>query len=195
MEILTMSSIPIDLNVLIERVAHRDAAALKALYDATSGRLYALALRIVVRSEWAEDVLQDTFISVWRNAGSYKASLSPAQAWLGLMLRSRALDLLRRQKVQRNESLVTELDEATEQTVAGDSPDPEALASLSEEAFILQQCLGQLDESQRQVITLAYLQEQTHQELAQRLQMPLGTVKTWIRRGLGKLRVCMERLG
>jgi RNA polymerase sigma factor (sigma-70 family) len=111
------------------------------------------------------------------------------------MLRSRALDLLRRQKVQRDESMVAQLDEATEQTVAGDSPDPEALASLGEEAFILQQCLGQLDDSQRKVITLAYLQEQTHQELAQQLQLPLGTVKTWIRRGLGKLRVCMERLG
>jgi RNA polymerase sigma factor (sigma-70 family) len=190
-----MTSISPDLNLLLERVASKDQLALRALYDATSGRLYALALRIVIRAEWAEDVLQDTFIAVWRSAGDYKQSLSPPQAWLGLLVRSRALDLLRRQKVQRDESLVTELDDTAEQTIAGESPDPEAAAALSEEAFILRQCLNQLDDSQRQVITLAYLQEQTHQELADKLKLPLGTVKTWIRRGLVKLRQCMEQLG
>ncbi len=190
-----MTSIAIDLNQLIEQVAAKDPNALKSLYDATSGRLYALALRIVVRTEWAEDVLQETFISVWRSAGDYKQSLSPPQAWLGLMVRSRALDLLRRQKVQRDESLVGDLDDQAEQTTDTTAVDPEAAASLSEEAFILQQCLSQLDDSQRKVITLAYLKEQSHQELATQLQLPLGTVKTWIRRGLGKLRQCMERLG
>jgi RNA polymerase sigma factor (sigma-70 family) len=179
---------------LLEKIAQRDHAALRALYDLTSGRLYGLALRIVIKSEWAEDVLQDAFIGVWRNAQDYRYSLSPPMAWLGMLVRSRALDLLRRQKSQRDESKTIELDADMSDFLEGESTDPLRDAIMSQEAFLLKQCLSRLETKQRQVISLAYLRDLSHSDLATSLGLPLGTVKTWIRRGLQQLRVCMSNV-
>lgn len=178
---------------LIGRVAAQDEAALKALYDHTSGKLYGLALRVLGHAEGAEDALQETFLQVWRSAGDYQASLSPPMAWLGLMVRSRSLDQLRRRKAER-EHLRTDLDdEALVETLEGDAPNPLDTSLASQQAWALHQCLGQLEHKQRQVVNLAYLRDLSHGELAQHLQLPLGTVKTWIRRGLDQLRACMAR--
>ena len=108
---------------LLDRVAQRDEAALKALYDLTSGKLYGLSLRVVRNNEWAEDALQDTFLQIWRTAPDYRASLSPPMAWLGLIVRSRSLDLLRRRRAER-EHLTDEIDDAMADTLAGDAPNP-----------------------------------------------------------------------
>ena len=87
-----MSAQPDDtLIALLDRVAARDEAALKALYDLTAGKLMGLAMRVVGKTEWAEDVLQETFLHIWRSAGDYRASLSPPMAWLGLIVRSRSV--------------------------------------------------------------------------------------------------------
>lgn len=177
---------------LIDRIAERDEAALKALYDLTSRKLYGLALRVVRSAEWAEDVLQETFMQVWRNAGDYRASLSPPMAWLGLIVRSRSLDCLRRRAAERSH-LTDELDDMLADTLAGESPDPLDTSLASQQAWALHQCLGRLDHKQREVVSLAYLRDLSHSELAQQLQLPLGTVKTWIRRGLDQLRACMAR--
>ena len=186
-----MTNIPDgDLMALIERIAARDAAALKALYDLTSGKLYGLALRVLRRQEAAEDALQDAFLHIWRTAPDYRASLSPPMAWLGLIVRSRALDLLRRGKAER-EHLTDEIDEAMSDTLAGDAPNPMDTSLASQQAWALHQCLSQLENKQREVVSLAYLRDLSHGELAQQLQLPLGTVKTWIRRGLDQLRTCM----
>jgi len=179
-----------ELMVLIDRIAQRDEAALKALYDLTSGKLYGLALRVVRNNEWAEDVLQDTFLQIWRTAPDYRASLSPPMAWLGLIVRSRSLDLLRRRKAER-EHLTDEIDEAMADTLAGDSPNPLDTSLASQQAWALHQCLGKLENKQREVVSLAYLRDLSHGELATQLKLPLGTVKTWIRRGLDQLRSCM----
>jgi RNA polymerase sigma factor (sigma-70 family) len=179
---------------LLEKVAQRDQLALRALYDLTSGRLYGLALRVVTKSEWAEDVLQDAFIAIWRNAPDYRHSLSPPMAWLGMLVRSRALDLLRRQKTQRDESKTIELDSEMSDVLEGESSDPLHDAMMSQEAFLLKQCLSRLETKQRQVISLAYLRDLSHSDLAASLGLPLGTVKTWIRRGLQQLRVCMSNV-
>jgi RNA polymerase sigma-70 factor (ECF subfamily) len=181
-----------ELMALIERVAAQDQTALKALYGLTSGKLYGLALRVVRSHEWAEDALQDTYLQVWRTAPDYRASLSPPMAWLGLMVRSRSLDLLRKRKTER-EHLTDEIDEAMAETLEGDSPNPMDTSLASQQARALQKCLSQLDNKQREVVSLAYLRDLSHGELAQQLKLPLGTVKTWIRRGLDQLRTCMAR--
>ncbi|RYX88905.1 MAG: sigma-70 family RNA polymerase sigma factor [Comamonadaceae bacterium] len=182
------------LAALIDRVAFADEAALRQLYELTSSRLYGVAVRVVTNREWAEDVLQEAFLNIWRIAGDYKASLSPPMAWMGLIVRSRGLDFLRRRTSDRADS-VQELDDVISETVAGDSPNPMDMAQASEQAWALHQCLNRLENRQREVVSLAYMRDLSHGELAEQLRLPLGTVKTWIRRGLEQLRACMARLG
>ena len=178
------------LITLLERVALKDQAALKSLYDECAGKLYGLALRVVSQREFAEDVLQEAFLNIWRSAPDYSASLSPPMAWMGLIVRSRALDQLRRHKAER-EHLTDELDEALADTLEGDSANPMDTSLASQQAWALHQCLARLDNKQREVVSLAYLRDLSHGELAQQLKLPLGTVKSWIRRGLDQLRTCM----
>ncbi|RZM01764.1 MAG: sigma-70 family RNA polymerase sigma factor [Variovorax sp.] len=181
-----------ELMALIDRVGQRDEAALRLLYDSASPRLFGLALRVVRQREWAEDALQEAFITIWRVAGDYRASLSPPMAWMGLIVRSRSLDLLRRRTADRAQ-LTQEFDDVMADTLASDGPSPMDITEASEQAWALQQCLQQLEGRQREVVSLAYLRDLSHGELAEQLKLPLGTVKTWIRRGLEKLRVCMTR--
>lgn len=181
-----------ELMELLDRIAAQDDTALKKLYERTSSQLFGLALRIVRQRDAAEDVLQEAFMSIWRGATNYRASLSPPMAWLGLVVRSRALDALRKRTSDRAD-LMNDLDDEMSQTLEGDSPNPMDMADASEQAFALHQCLGKLDHKQREVVSLAYLRDQSHGELAEQLQLPLGTVKTWIRRGLEQLRTCMAR--
>jgi RNA polymerase sigma factor (sigma-70 family) len=189
----SMSLQPDDaLIALIDRIAQRDEAALKGLYDLVSSKLYGLALRVVKKHEWAEDVLQETFLQVWRSAGDYRTSLSPPMAWLGLIVRSRSLDFLRRRTAERAH-LTDEIDDVMADTMEGNSPNPLDVSLASQQAWALHQCLGKLENRQREVVSLAYLRDLSHSELAEQLKLPLGTVKTWIRRGLEQLRTCMAR--
>ena len=180
------------LIALLDRIALADESALKELYALTSSKLYGVAVRVVTNREWAEDVLQEAYLNIWKVAGSYKASLSPPMAWMGLLVRSRGLDFLRRRASDRADR-VQELDDVISDTVAGDSPNPMDTTQASEQAWALHQCLSQLENKQREVVSLAYLRDLSHSELAQQLALPLGTVKTWIRRGLEQLRGCMAR--
>ncbi|MBI5276609.1 MAG: sigma-70 family RNA polymerase sigma factor [Burkholderiales bacterium] len=180
---------------LMQRVAARSRdgeIALRELYDLTSPRLFGLALRVLGNREWAEDVLQEAYITIWRSAGNYRATLSPPFAWMGLVVRSRALDFLRRRASERADAAV-ELDEAISETVAGDAANPMDTTQASEQAWALHECLRKLEAKQREVLSLAYLRDLSHSELASELKLPLGTVKTWIRRGLDQLRGCMAR--
>ena len=181
------------LVALLDRVALADEKALRELYELTSSRLYGVAVRVVTNREWAEDVLQEAFISIWRIAGDYKVSLSPPMAWMGLVVRSRGLDFLRRRASGRADRM-QELDDVITETVAGDSPNPADVAQASEQARALHTCLSRLDNKQREVVSLAYMRDMSHGELAEQLKLPLGTVKTWIRRGLEQLRGCMAKL-
>jgi RNA polymerase sigma factor (sigma-70 family) len=178
------------LIALIDRIAARDEQALKQLYDLCSAKLYGLALRVVGNREWAEDALQDAFLQIWRQAGDYRASLSPPMAWLGLIVRSRSLDQLRRRKAER-EHLSDDIDDGPADGLASDEPGPLDANLASQQAWALHQCLGKLENKQREVVSLAYLRDLSHGDLARQLQLPLGTVKSWIRRGLEQLRSCM----
>jgi RNA polymerase sigma factor (sigma-70 family) len=183
------------LVALLERVSRqqRDGElALRALYDLTSGKLFGLSLRVTGKRDWAEDVLQEAFITIWRSAGDYRATLSPPLAWMGMIVRSRGLDFLRRRTSERADT-AQELDDAVNETVAGDSPDPADTAQASEQAWALHECLRKMEGRQREVVSLAYLRDLSHAQLADQLQLPLGTVKTWIRRGLDQLRGCLAR--
>ncbi len=189
---MTAPSPDAELTALLDRVARHDQTALRLLYDRVGSKLFGLALRVVRQREWAEDVLQEAFLTIWRVAPDYRAALSPPMAWMGLIVRSRALDLLRRQRSERTQ-LTQEFDEVMAETFESDAPNPMDTADASEQASALHRCLQQLDYRQREVLSLAYLRDLSHGELAAQLKLPLGTVKTWIRRGLDKLRGCMAR--
>jgi RNA polymerase sigma factor (sigma-70 family) len=189
------------LIALIDRVAARQLpgaragdgeAALRELYDLTSSKLYGVAVKVVGNREWAEDVLQEAYLNIWKIAGDYRAALSPPMAWMGVIVRSRALDFLRRRASQHADAN-RELDDVISETVAGDSPNPMDTTQASEQAWALHECLRKLEARQREVVSLAYLRDLSHSELAEQLKLPLGTVKTWIRRGLEQLRGCMGR--
>jgi RNA polymerase sigma-70 factor, ECF subfamily len=206
-----MTSLPSEptppaLAALLARVAREDAAALRTLYELTAAKLFGVALRILVKREWAEEALQDTFVNIWRYAGDYREDLAAPLTWMTAIVRNRSLDLLRRQKTERAESAghtgtagmsgsttiaLTEWNEAFEDLLPGDERDPVDSALISEAARRLAICMKRLDANQRQAVALAYLRDQSHGEIAQVLNVPLGTVKSWIRRGLEKLKLCM----
>jgi RNA polymerase sigma factor (sigma-70 family) len=181
-----------ELIALLDRIGQRDEAALRLLYERSAPKLFGLAMRVVRQREWAEDVLQESFLSIWRAAADYRGSLSPPMAWMGLIVRSRALDLLRRRTADRAQ-LTQEFDEVMADTFESGAANPMDTADASEQAWALHQCLTQLEGRQREVVSLAYLRDLSHGELAEQLKLPLGTVKTWIRRGLEKLRACMKQ--
>ncbi|HSV58150.1 MAG TPA: sigma-70 family RNA polymerase sigma factor [Variovorax sp.] len=168
---MSASSPDAELMALLDRVGQRDEAALRLLYERTAPRLLGLAMRVLRQREWAEDALQESFLTIWRIAGDYRASLSPPLAWMGLIVRSRSLDVLRKQAADRSHTQSFD-EEAIAETVPSDVNDPVDEVNASEQARALHRCLG---------------------ELAQQLALPLGTVKTWIRRGLDKLRNCMKQ--
>jgi len=180
------------LILLLDRIAQADESALRELYQLTSSKLYGVAVRVVTNREWAEDVLQEAYLNIWKSAGTYQASLSPPMAWMGLLVRSRGLDFLRRRASDRADH-VQEIDEVIADTVAGDAPNPMDTTQASEQAWALHRCLSQLESKQREAVSLAYLRDLSHSELAMQLKLPLGTVKTWIRRGLEQLRGCMGK--
>ncbi|HZP85675.1 MAG TPA: sigma-70 family RNA polymerase sigma factor [Burkholderiales bacterium] len=174
---------------LFARAALRDPRAFAQLYKHCCGRLYAVALRIVRRHDWAEEVLQESFVNIWHHMGEYSAQKSAPMTWMTAIVRNRALDWLRRPRLEHGSDDFDLLIEA----VADTSEGPEGRLMATREARRLSDCLATLNAAQRQSITLAYLHGLSHGELAAHLREPLGTVKTWIRRGLEKLRGCLER--
>ena len=186
-----------DLTRLLARTAARDHAAFKELYDLTSAHLFGVALRILNRRERAEEVLQEAYVNVWNQAGSYAAGLSAPMTWLTSVVRNKALDWLRHLK-RADESTLVLIDDAGEDyldQMADPRADPQELLSQATEGLRLRHCLGTLDAPQRQSLALAYYDGLSHSELAAHLNAPLGTVKAWVRRGLDKLKQCLEHAG
>ncbi|CAM3578566.1 sigma-70 family RNA polymerase sigma factor [Parendozoicomonas haliclonae] len=159
--------------------------ALKLLYQKTSPNLFAVALRILKNRELAEDCLQSAYIKIWKYAGRYDAGKARPMTWMNTIVRNQALDMLRRQKPQEisdDEALAQVADDARGQF------DHVALARDSEDVH---RCLAELSDQQRACIELAYFDGLSHQEMSDQLDYPLGSVKTWIRRGLMRLRTCL----
>lgn len=181
------------LAALLQGAAMGDRHALRQLYDQTATKLFGLALRITSRHDWAEDVVQESFVSIWHHAGDYRPHLAAPMTWMTAIVRNRALDCLRRQAAARTSQTV-ELDDSLGEWLADEAAGPAELALASQQARALNQCLQRLEQPQRQAISLAYLKDMSHSELSEQLQVPLGTVKSWIRRGLERLRTCLESL-
>ena len=183
----TQSTEPAALIGLIGAVALGDRSAYRRLYDATAPKLFAIALRILRDEGRAEDVLQDSFLNVWNGAAGYNAKLSAPMTWLVTIVRNRAFDYIR-----RTDHRAVELDDDLQAVLESEQPTPLDLAARGQDAIALQRCLKRLDAGQRQAIAFAYFQGLTHSELAAVLRIPIGTVKTWIRRGLEKMRRCLD---
>jgi RNA polymerase sigma-70 factor (ECF subfamily) len=175
------------LQALLAASAINDRRAFAQLYEMSSRKLYGVVLRILDRDEWAQDCLQESYVKIWNSADSYRPHLAAPMTWMTSIVRNTALDLLRK---RRKEVLQSEPEKLLED--GSDEAIPLEKLQNTEEGKRLSDCLEQLKSQQRQIIALAYLKGLTHDELAAQTGTPLGTIKTWIRRGLQQLRVCME---
>ena len=178
------------LIALLDRIAARDEAALRELYDITSRKLYGLALRMVGRVDLAEDVLQECYLNVRRVASDYRSSLSPPLGWMSVIVRSRSLDMLRRLSSQMDGKMQS-IDDDESQQIASNEVGLLDAAMAGEQAGALNNCLSKIEAKQRDVIVWAYFRDMSHSELASQFDLPIGTIKTWIRRGLAQLKSCM----
>jgi len=178
-----------ELTALLTACARRDQVALARLYELSSPKLFGVALRIVRREDWAEDVLQECYLRIWNHAPEYRAGLAAPMTWMTSIVRNRCLDWLRRPSFE-----VADQDGAIAEATPSAEAGPLARLERSGEAADIARCLKGLNAKQRQAIVLAFYDGLSHSELARHLREPLGTVKTWVRRGLLKLRSCLEDL-
>lgn len=175
----------------LAKIAMKDSDAFRALYDASSPKLYGFALRIVIKRELAEEVLQESFINIWNNAATYRPKLSPAMAWITTIVRNKAYDTLRRNyhAAEADSGCATpEIVDALE----SQEPTPIEVLHAADHSKALGTCIGRLDGLHRQIIALAYFNDQSHSEIAQHMKLPIGTVKTWIRRDLNAMRAFLQ---
>ncbi|WP_199873437.1 RNA polymerase sigma factor [Ideonella sp. A 288] len=171
---------------LIGRVMRQDESALASLYEQLSGRVYAVALRITRRVSCAEEVMQDTFWQVWRQAPRFDPNRGSAIAWVMMMARSRALDAVRarsRDPVQSSQHPIDEEDPFPDEA----ADDPLDLLQAVRRDGVLHEELAKLDPLLRQLIGLAFFRGLTHEEIADHMGLPLGTVKSHVRRTLAAL--------
>ena len=167
---------------LMERIAQGDAGALRLAYEAHAGRVMALALRIVRSKAEAEDVVQETFLEVWRRAGDYDVSRGELASWIASMARSRCIDRVRRARVRSRY--------AQQEASAAPEGVPDRLddaVAMKEQAQRVRRLLDELPKEQREALELAYFEGLTQQQIAERIGAPLGTIKT-------RLRLALERL-
>ena len=172
---------------LLARTALRDRAAFAQLYEATRAKLFAVSLRIVRERFLAEEVLQDSFVSIWNHASEYARAKSAPTTWMTAIVRNRSLDVVRRTREE------PDIDDLLTAALVDEGAAPEREAAARADGHSIRECLAELEPEQRQSIALAFFHGLTHSELAQHIGRPLGTVKTHIRRGLMRLRDCLAR--
>jgi RNA polymerase sigma-70 factor, ECF subfamily len=191
------------LAALLARVALSDRRAFTELYEKTSPHLLAVILRITRNRDLSEDVLQEVYVNVWRvcNGGpaGFDARLSQPMTWLTSIARNRAIDSLRRRQTQPV-TLSTQVQGADDsedhdmlQDFLSDEPGPLEQLERTADARALRGCMQRLSGEQQQAMALAFYQGQSYSEVATHLSQPLGTVKSWVRRGLSSLKSCLER--
>ena len=174
------------LAVLLAQSARGDQAVFRDLYELTAPRLLGIALRILRSRALAEDALQESYLSIWHRASSYRPDKGDPLAWMTTIVRNRCFDWLRQSKQEQ----AAETGTVPTDELADENPGPLEQAALSDQSRALDRCLEELEPAQRQSIALAFLYGLSHAEVAAHLRQPVGTVKSWIRRGLQRMGRC-----
>ena len=187
---LSQSEVVRDLDALVERMRGGQERALEELYDATVGKLYALASAILRSAVDTEEIVCETYAYAWANAARFDASRASALGWLLMLCRSRALDRLRQRRATANRLDVVALEETADASAA----QPFDILSLMQQRSSVYAALSQLTPERRHLVSLAFLRGLTHQEIADATQLPLGTVKSHLRRSLVQLREALEAM-
>jgi RNA polymerase sigma-70 factor (ECF subfamily) len=173
---------------LLVATARGDRRAFRRLYDQSAPKLFGIMMGILRRNDWAEDALQEAFTRIWRSAARFDIAKGNGSSWIVTIARNAALSaLMRRPKDEfagREEVLMA---------LPADVPDPAEQATATADARGLKACFEELEGDQRQSILMVYFHGLTHREVAAKLRKPMGTVKSWIRRGLIRLRGCLDR--
>ena len=172
----------------LARIPAGDRAALQTVYRLTSAKLFGVALRILGERSEAEDVLQDVYVTVWRKAADFDATRASPMTWLIAIARNRAIDRLRATRVSRRMEPLDAAAELADGTAGADS----TLEQAQDNAR-LHECLGGLADRERNALRAAFFDGNTYEELAERTKVPLGTMKSWIRRAMIKLKACLEQ--
>jgi RNA polymerase sigma factor (sigma-70 family) len=170
------------------RIPDGDRAALQTVYRLTSAKLFGVCLRILGERGEAEDVLQEVYVTVWRKAADFDASRASPMTWLIAIARNRAIDRLRSTRQSRNMDPIDAATEIADATAGADS----AIESVQEHAR-LHSCLDGLASHERAALRGAFFDGNTYEDLAARMKVPLGTMKSWIRRAMIKLKACLEQ--
>lgn len=179
-----------ELTAMMRQVAGRDAAALRTLYQRTSAKLFGICLRLLGDDAEAQDVLQEVYVTVWNKAASFDAARASPITWLATLARNRAIDRLRGRGAQGG--LVRD-DFDGAMAVADDRPSSFDVLEQAEDSSRLHRCLEELEETARGMIRAAFFDGATYPQLAEAAGVPLPTIKSRIRRGLMRLRGCLER--
>ncbi|HEX7885092.1 MAG TPA: sigma-70 family RNA polymerase sigma factor [Phenylobacterium sp.] len=174
------------LSPLMTRIAAGEREALRQLYEATSAKLFGVCLRILSDREESEDVLQDVYVTIWRRADRFDGARASVMTWVSTIARNRSIDRLRARGPMTYAGPVEELE------IADGSDSAETLLAAADDRNRLQGCLSELDDRTQSVIRTAFFEGVTYETLATRMDAPLGTVKSWIRRGLAKLKGCLQ---
>lgn len=180
----------VDLVPVLRAVGAGDAEAFAQLYRLTAASLFGVALRIARRDATAEEIVQDAFASVWLNAARYDPNLAAPFTWLVAIVRHRALDVLRHTRFEAEPDADHDYLDRMEH-VACDTPTPDELTHTRHAAAQLRRCLQRLNSNQQRALALAFFEDKSHAEVAIAMAVPVGTAKTWIRRGLIELRHAM----
>ncbi|MEM8813574.1 MAG: sigma-70 family RNA polymerase sigma factor [Pseudomonadota bacterium] len=170
---------------LLGRVALADRQAFDALYSHTSSKLFGVVLRLLKDRQEAEDALQEIYVKVWRRADRYARADASPMSWLIAVARNHAIDRLRARRTEHRD-----LDAAS--NVADDAPSPEASVSARSDKARVLECLERLETDRATAVRGAYLEGHSYQHLADRFQIPLNTMRTWLRRSLIRLRECLD---
>lgn len=180
---------------LLGSVAGGDQRAFAELYERTSANLFALMLRMLQRRDWAEEALQDCYLRIWQKSQTYTPERGSPMAWLMTIARYRALDLIRMKRPEFSDADPESEEGRVVAQAADATEDPSQRAVEQEGIGLLERCMKGLEPQQRDSVLLAYYEGYTHSELARKLKAPLGTVKSWVRRGLQKLQECLGAEG
>jgi RNA polymerase sigma-70 factor (ECF subfamily) len=172
---------------LLGAVAKGDVAAFERLYGATRAKLYGVLLRILRKPELAEEVMQETYLKVWKMAEKFDPALASPITWMVAMARNRAIDIVRK----RGETSIE--DEPEAENVAAETAQPLARREMNDELKRLLGCLGKLDPEKQRIVLLAYYSGWSREQLSAMLDIPVNTIKTWLRRSLIEIRECMGR--